>query len=130
MRVCACASRCVRTTERKRLRILILCVCDGTLACVCVCVFRSHHAQCHYERRYLKKMDVTECVALWLGYRDMTVCLSSEPVYCYFCIMILFRWIFFTVFPEALSCVLCPVSVSHSHTHNVSLCISGTFFYQ
>lgn len=85
--------------------------------CVCVFVLYSRHAQCHYELRYLKKMDVTECVALWLGYRDMTVCLSSKPVYCCLCIMILFTWIFlccfqrlgavFYVLPQSLTCTHC-----------------------
>lgn len=115
--VCVSVSCCVCKTER------VTEIINTARLWVCVCVFCCHHVQCHYERCYLKKMDVTECVALWLGYRDMTVCLSSEPVYCCFCIMILYRRIFSYCFQKLWSvhyvlprCLTC--------THRVSLRLS------
>lgn len=48
-------------------------VCASVNWCVCMRVSFAVII-CHY----LKKMDVTECVALWLEYTDLTVCLSSE----------------------------------------------------
>lgn len=124
--VSVCVCLCLQ--DRGKASENINTVCLWVLTCVClwwyvgtVCVFCSHHVQCHYERHYLKKMDVTDCVALWLGYRDMTVCLSSEPVYCCLCIMILFRWIFsfcfqrlWAVYYVLFHCRTCTHCVSYS----------------
>lgn len=98
-----------------------MCVCCCCCCCsLSLCVYLSHpsvflHAQCHLEACYLKKMDVRECVALWLGYRDMTVCLSSKPVYCCLCIMMLHKWMFSHCFQQLKLCFMCCLTVPHSH---------------
>lgn len=89
---------CVCNTEPERRRILmppvlfffscfacLVSVCEGVHANVFVCVLCVLPSTVHAvpgERGYLKKMDAGERVALWLG--CVTICLSSEPVYCCF----------------------------------------------
>lgn len=83
--------------------------------CVCVCAARRRHVQRRYARRYLKKMDVTERVALWLG--CVTICLSSEAVYCCFLHNDPVWMDVSLAFPEALIRVSCPASAFHTHPH-------------
>lgn len=86
-----------------------------------MCVLSSSHARCRNERCYLKKMDVAERVALWLGFADMTLCLSSQPVYCCLGIKMLFRY-FHRASTDSDLCITPSLCIKHGGTVSL-LCL-------
>lgn len=90
--------------------VCLVCVCEGARANVFVCFAVL------VEWRYLKETDAGELVALWLG--CVTICLSSEPLYCRFLHNDPAKTAAFLLFPQALIRVSRPRhAVSHTHTH-------------